>query len=142
MGYNVAHYFMINFNFLKNIVLIILVLMSIFFVYLLFVSYKNTPVVQDIGNITIDDFISEQPLISDENYVADEEVNLNFNYKLIGIRSGGENSSVIVKKANKEYLVAMGQLLDNTFELVEVNQNSAIFRNGVKMYRINKDEEK
>ena len=81
MGYNVAHYFMINFNFLKNIVLIILVLMSIFFVYLLFVSYKNTPVVQDIGNITIDDFISEQPLISDENYVADEEVNLNFNYK-------------------------------------------------------------
>ena len=142
MGYNVAHYFMINFNFLKNIVLIILVLMSIFFVYLLFVSYKNTPVVQDIGNITIDDFISEQPLISDENYVADDEVNLNFNYKLIGIRSGGENSSVIVKKANKEYLVAMGQLLDNTFELVEVNQNSAIFRNGVKMYRINKDEEK
>ena len=142
MGYNVAHYFMINFNFLKNIVLIILVLMSIFFVYLLFVSYKNTPVVQDIGNITIDDFISEQPLISDENYVADEEVNLNFNYKLIGIRSGGENSSVIVKKANKEYLVAMGQLLENTFELVEVNQNSAIFRNGVKMYRINKDEEK
>ena len=142
MGYNVAHYFMINFNFLKNIVLIILVLMSIFFVYLLFVSYKNTPVVQDIGNITIDDFISEQPLISDENYVADEEVNLNFNYKLIGIRSGGENFSVIVKKANKEYLVAMGQLLENTFELVEVNQNSAIFRNGVKMYRINKDEEK
>ena len=133
---------MLNFSILKNIVLLILLLISIFFVYLLFVSYKNTPVVQDIGNITIDDFISEQPLISDENYVADEEVNLNFNYKLIGIRSGGENSSVIVKKANKEYLVAMGQLLDNTFELVEVNQNSAIFRNGVKMYRINKDEEK
>ena len=133
---------MLNFSILKNIVLLILLLISIFFVYLLFVSHKNAPVIQNIDNITIDDFISEQPLISDENYVADEEVNLNFNYKLIGIRSGGENSSVIVKKANKEYLVAMGQLLDNTFELVEVNQNSAIFRNGVKMYRINKDEEK
>jgi hypothetical protein len=36
----------------------------------------------------------------------------------------------------------MGQLLDNTFELVEVNQNSAIFRNGNKMYRIDNDEEK
>ena len=133
---------MLNFSNLKNIVLLILLLISIFFVYLLFVSHKNAPVIQNIDNITIDDFILEQPLISDENYVADEEVNLNFNYKLIGIRSGGENSSVIVKKANKEYLVAMGQLLDNTFELVEVNQNSAIFRNGVKMYRINKDEEK
>ncbi|NCW11309.1 MAG: hypothetical protein EBW43_05075 [Proteobacteria bacterium] len=133
---------MLNFSNLKNIVLLILLLISIFFVYLLFISHKNTPVIQDIGNITIDDFISEQSLISNENYVEDEELELSFNYKLIGIRSGGENSSVIVKKANKEYLVAIGQLLDNTFELVEVNQNSAIFRNGVKMYRINKDEEK
>ena len=133
---------MLNFSNLKNIVLLILLLISIFFVYLLFISHKNTPVIHDIGNITIDDFISEQSLISNENYVEDEEIELNFNYKLIGIRSGGENSSVIVKKANKEYLVSIGQLLDNTFELVEVNQNSAIFRNGVKMYRINKDEEK
>ena len=46
------------------------------------------------------------------------------------------------KDTNKEYLVGMGQLLDNTFELVEVNQNSAIFRNGNKMYRIDNDEEK
>ncbi len=133
---------MLNFSNLKNIVLLILLLISIFFVYLLFISHKNTPVIQDIGNITIDDFISEQSLMTNENFVEDEEVELNFNYKLIGIRSGGENSSVIVKKANKEYLVSIGQLLDNTFELVEVNQNSAIFRNGVKMYRINKDEEK
>jgi hypothetical protein len=108
----------------------------------LFESYKNTPVIEDIGNITIEEFISEQSLISDENYVADELIEIDFNYKLIGIRSGGENSSVVVKKANKEYLVGMGQLLDNTFELVEVNQNSAIFRNGNKMYRIDNDEEK
>ena len=133
---------MLNFKFLKNTVLILLSLISIFFVYLLFESYKNTPVIEDIGNITIEEFISEQALISDENYVADELIEIDFNYKLIGIRSGGENSSVVVKKANKEYLVVMGQLLDNRFELVEVNQNSAIFRNGNKMYRIDNDEEK
>ena len=133
---------MLNFKFLKNTVLILLSLISIFFVYLLFVSYKNTPVIENIGNITIEEFISEQSSISNENYVADELIEIDFNYKLIGIRSGGENSSVIVKKANKEYLVGMGQLLDNTFELVEVNQNSAIFRNGNKMYRIDNDEEK
>ena len=133
---------MLNFKFIKNTVLILLSLISIFFAYLLFVSYKNTQVIENIGNITIEEFISEQSLISDENYVADELIEIDFNYKLIGIRSGGENSSVIVKKANKEYLVGMGQLLDNTFELVEVNQNSAIFRNGNKMYRIDNDEEK
>ena len=133
---------MLNFKFLKNTVLILLSLISIFFVYLLFESYKNTPVIEDIGNITIEEFISEQSLISDENYVADELIEIDFNYKLIGIRYGGENSSVIVKKANKEYLVGMGELLDNIFELVEVNQNSAIFRDGNKMYRIENNEEK
>ena len=133
---------MLNFKFLKNTVLILLSLISIFFAYLLFESYKNTPVIEDIGNINIEEFISEQSLISDENYVADELIEIDFNYKLIGIRYGGENSSVIVKKANKEYLVGMGELLDNIFELVEVNQNSAIFRNGNKMYRIEKNEEK
>ena len=78
---------MLNFSNLKNIVLLILLLISIFFVYLLFISHKNTPVIQDIGNITIDDFISEQSLISNENYVEDEEVELNFNYKLISAKA-------------------------------------------------------
>ena len=133
---------MLNFKILKNTFLVLLLSISIFFAYLLFLSYKNTPVIVDIGNITIEEFISEQSLISDENYVADELIDIDFNYKLIGIRSGGENSSVIVKKANKEYLVGMGQLLENTFELVEVNQDSAVFRNGNKMYRINSDKEK
>jgi len=133
---------MLNFKILKNTFLLLLLLLSIFLVYLLFLSYKNTPVIKEIGNINIDDFVSEQSLITNENYVSDEEIEINFNYKLIGIRSGGENSSVIVKKANKEYLVVIGQLLENTFELVEVNQNSAVFRNGQKMYRINKDDNK
>jgi len=133
---------MLNFKILKNTFLVLLLSISIFFAYLLFLSYKNTPVIVDIGNISIEEFISEQSLISDENYVADELIDIDFNYKLIGIRSGGENSSVIVKKANKEYLVGMGQLLENTFELVEVNQDSAVFRNGNKMYRINNDKEK
>ena len=133
---------MLNFKVLKNIILFLFLLISTFLVYLLFLSYKNTPVIKEIGNINIDDFVSEQSLISNDSYVSDEEIEINFNYKLIGIRSGGENSSVIVKKANKEYLVAIGQLLENTFELVEVNQNSAVFRNGQKMYRINKDDNK
>ena len=131
---------MLNFKILKNTFLLLLLLLSTFLVYLLFLSYKNTPVIKEIGNINIDNFVSEQSLISNENYVSNEDIEINFNYKLIGIRSGGENSSVIVKKANKEYLVAIGQLLENTFELVEVNQNSAVFRNGQKMYRINKDD--
>ena len=67
---------------------------------------------------------------------------IDFNYKLNRNTVWRRKFICYCKKANKEYLVGMGQLLDNTFELVEVNQNSAIFRNGNKMYRIDNDEEK
>ena len=33
-------------------------------------------------------------------------------------------------------------MLEGRFELIEVTSNSAVFRNGQKMYRINYDEKK
>jgi hypothetical protein len=65
-----------------------------------------------------------------------------FSYKLIGIRSGTIDSSVILKKGNKEFLVYIGDTLEGSFELVEVNMNDALFRNGQKMYRIEKHKDK
>jgi hypothetical protein len=47
-----------------------------------------------------------------------------------------------VKKGSKEVLVSLGDTLDNSFELIEVNQNDALFRNGKKMYRIEKLKDK
>ena len=59
-----------------------------------------------------------------------------FKYELIGVRAGISDSSVVVKKANKEFLVLVGDKLEGTYELIEVNQNSAIFRNGNNIYKI------
>ena len=42
--------------------------------------------------------------------------------------------------ANKEYLVRLGESLDDNFELIQVLPNTAVFRNGQKMYRIDKEE--
>ncbi|MBT3727837.1 MAG: hypothetical protein HOG22_01045, partial [Candidatus Marinimicrobia bacterium] len=57
-------------------------------------------------------------------------------YKLIGYRSGGSDASVIVKKSNKEFVVSIGQKLEGVFELIEVNQNEVIFKDGNKLYKI------
>ena len=43
---------------------------------------------------------------------------------------------MILKKANKEYLARIGETLDNNYELVEVLPNTAVFRNGQKIVRI------
>ena len=59
-----------------------------------------------------------------------------FDYLLIGYRSGKNDSSVILKKGNKEYVVAKGEKLEGTYELIEVTKDEVIFRNKEKLYRI------
>ena len=59
-----------------------------------------------------------------------------FSYELIGYRSGKNDSSVILRKGNKEYVVAKGDKLEGIYELIEVSKDEVIFRNKEKLYRI------
>ena len=133
---------MINFKILKKILTLLFLLPATFFAFLLVLSFINSPEIQNIEDFNLSNINSINTL-DKKNYVEnDEEMLDDFNYKLIGIRSGFSDSSVIVKKGNKEVLVNLGDTLDNSFELVEVNQNDALFRNGKKMYRIEKLKDK
>lgn len=140
MGYNVAHKLMLNFNNLKYIFMIILIVPGLYLAILFFNSFSNQPDIKDIGIIKFDDIISDQSLTKSQELIVGNQSDANFDYKLIGIRSGGKDSSVIVKKANKEFLVVVGEMLEGRFELIEVTSNSAVFLNGQKVYRINYDE--
>jgi len=131
---------MLNFKNLKYIFLIVLVVPGFYFAILFVNSLSNQPDIKDIGIIKFDDIISNQSVTNNQELIEGNQNDEDFSYKLIGIRSGGKDSSVVVKKANKEYLVLVGQMLEGRFELIEVTNNSAIFRNGQKVYRINYDE--
>jgi hypothetical protein len=133
---------MINFKILKKILTLLLLLPATFFAFLLVLSFINSPEIQNIEDFNLSN-INSMNTLDKKNYVEnDEEMLDDFNYKLIGIRSGFSDSSVIVKKGSKEVLVSLGDTLDNSFELIEVNQNDALFRNGKKMYRIEKLKDK
>lgn len=129
-----------NFKNLKYIFLIILVVPGLYFAILLINSLGDQPDIKDIGIIKFDDIISNQSVPNNQELIEGNQNDEDFSYKLIGIRSGGKDSSVVVKKANKEHLVVVGQMLEGRFELIEVTYNSAVFRNGQKVYRINYDE--
>ena len=129
---------MFNFKILKKILTLFILLPSAFFAFLLVLSFINSPEIHNIEDINLSNITSMNTLDKKNYVVNDEEMLDDFNYKLIGIRSGLSDSSVIVKKGNKEFLVNHGDTLDNLYELVEVNQNDALFRNGKKMYRIEK----
>jgi hypothetical protein len=131
---------MLNFKKIKYIFMMILIFPGIYLAILFFNSFSNQPDIKDIGIIKFDDIISDQSLTKSQELIVGNQSDANFDYKLIGIRSGGKDSSVIVKKANKEFLVVVGEMLEGRFELIEVTSNSAVFRNGQKVYRINYDE--
>ena len=119
-----------------------LLIAVIYFLFLITNSFINKPVIKDINITNLDEInISQSINQPNKNIVATSNNNeIKFEYKLIGIRAGDNDSSVIVKKANKEYLVRLGESLDNNFELIQVLPNTAVFRNGQKMYRIDKEE--
>jgi len=130
---------MINFKLIKKTFFLLLFTAVTFYTYVLINSFKNSPDIKDIGTINISDITFSQPIKQPDTLVSNNE-EVNFEYKLIGIRAGNNNSSVILKKGNKEYLVLLGESLNNNFELIEVQPNSAVFRNGQKIYRIDKEE--
>ena len=99
-------------------------------------SVINAP---DIKNINIPD-MTDFSFNTIQNSVNETSKNLKstpvFDYKLIGYRSGNTDSSVILKKGNKEFVVAKGEKLEGVYELVEVTKDEVIFRNQEKLYRI------
>ena len=111
-------------------------------IFSLFQSFLNKPVIDKIENLNFNELKNESILIKEKDYLIEENNQLEFNYILIGIRSGNQDSSVIVKKGNKEFLVTLGDFLEGSFELVEVNQNDALFLKGQKMYRIERQKDK
>ena len=131
-----------NFKLLKKIFLSILILPAGLLIFSLFQSFLNKPVIDKIENLNFNELKNESILIKEKDYLIEENNQVEFNYILIGIRSGNQDSSVIVKKGNKEFLVTLGDFLEGSFELVEVNQNDALFLKEQKMYRIERQKDK
>ena len=131
-----------NFKLFKKIFLSILILPAGFLIFSLFQSFLNKPVIDKIENLNFNELKNESILIKEKDYLIEENNQVEFNYILIGVRYGNQDSSVIVKKGNKEFLVTLGDFLEGSFELVEVNENDALFLKGQKMYRIEIQKDK
>lgn len=125
-----------NFIRFKQVAIMILALPALYFLFLLFLSFINKPVIKDINvpDMTNFEFKSNQNDMSD-NY-NQVESSLTFDYKLIGYRAGSNNSSVILKKGNKEYVVSKGEKLEGVYELIEVSKDEVVFRKDEKLYKI------
>ena len=123
-----------NFIKIKNIFLIILSVPAFILIANLLISFTNQP---DIKNLNIPDMTD---FSFNTNSIDESSKNIkttpDFEYQLIGYRSGNVDSSVILKKGNKEFVVAKGEKLEGVYELVEVTKDEIVFRNQEKLYKI------
>ena len=123
-----------NFIKIKNFFLLILSVPVFILIAILLISFTNQP---DIKNLNIPDMTD---FSFNTNSIDESSKNIkttpDFEYQLIGYRSGNIDSSVILKKGNKEFVVAVGEKLEGVYELVEVTKDQIVFRNQEKLYKI------
>ena len=115
-----------NFIRFKQVIIIILAIPALYFFCLLFISFINKPLIEDINvpDMTNFEFQSNQNDIRDNNNQIESP--LTFDYKLIGYRAGSNNSSVVSK----------GEKLEGVYELIEVSKDEVVFRKDKKLYKI------
>jgi|TARA_B100001093_G_scaffold66420_2_gene56382 type II secretory pathway component PulC len=125
-----------NFIRLKKIFIFALAAPAIFLIVANILLLSNKPDIRSVETPDINDFTFDSAI---ESSVPTTDQNMNipsFDFELIGFRSGDVDSSVILKKGNKEFVIAKGEKIDGVYELIEVNKEEVIFRNNEKLYKI------
>ena len=121
---------------IKKIIIFALALPALYLIASNMSLIFNRP---DIKNINVPNVVDISFNSNSKELISNTEAMNNipsFDYLLIGYRSGKNDSSVILKKGNKEYVVAKGEKLEGTYELIELTKDEVIFRNKEKLYRI------
>ena len=125
-----------NFIKLKKIFIYLLAAPAIFLLISNFILFLNKPNIVKIDTPDMRDFVFDSVVESSPKLPSKDIQTSSFDYELIGYRSGIMDSSVILKKGNKEYVVAKGDKIDGIYELIEVNTDEVIFSNNGNIYKI------
>ena len=121
---------------IKKIIIFVLALPALYLIASNMSLIFNRP---DIKNLNVPNMADISFNSNSKELISNTEAINNipsFDYQLIGYRSGKNDSSVILKKGNKEYVVVKGEKLEGTYELIKVTKDEVIFRNKEKLYRI------
>ena len=120
----------------KKITFTIFSILSLALLFGLAKTIVNYPKITkiELGNIKGTLETETQP----QNYTDDLVNDATFDYELIGYRADtvGANASVVVKKNNEEYVVQVGDLLENKYRLLSVSKNKVIFDYSGKVFEL------
>ena len=119
---------------IKRIINTLVALLLLLLVSMLLISFINKPEIKDIRFTNLNE-ISKSNIETQTNEVT--SINeADFNYTIVGYKFGESNSSVILKKGSKEFVLYEGDILENTYELSSISQDEIIFKASGKLYKL------
>ena len=119
---------------IKQIVISSFGLISAILISFMILGVLQKPKIQNIDFISLD--TAENKLLNNSNQQVTSIENTDFSYTIVGYRYGKSNSSVIVKKGSKEFVLYEGDILENTFELISISPNEIIFKGSGELYKL------
>tara|TARA_B100000902_G_scaffold288053_1_gene274212 strand:+ start:136 stop:528 length:393 start_codon:yes stop_codon:yes gene_type:complete len=119
---------------IKQIVISLFGLISTILISFMILGVLQKPKIQNIDFISLD--TAENKLLNNSNQQVTSIENTDFSYTIVGYRYGKNNSSVIVKKGSKEFVLYEGDILENTFELISISPNEIIFKGSGELYKL------
>lgn len=127
-------------NLEKKIKLSLLSILSLIAAVLIFI-FVNTvvskPVIETFSELKIPQMaFNLTNSKSVETEAKAKAVETEFEYKIIGFIAGNQDSSVVVKKGNKEQVVVKGAKLDGKYTLMSVSRDEIIFQTDTEVFKI------
>ena len=119
---------------IKQIVISSFGLISAILISFMILGVLQKPKIHNIDFISLD--TAENKLLNNSNQQVTSIENTDFSYTIVGYRYGKSNSSVIVKKGSKEFVLYEGDILENTFELISISPNEIIFKGSGELYKL------
>lgn len=127
-------------NLEKKIKLSLLSILALIAAVLIFI-FVNTviskPVIETFNELKIPQMaLNLTNSKSVETETKTKAVETDFEYKIIGFIAGNQDSSVVVKKGNKEQVVVKGAKLDGKYTLMSVSRDEIIFQTDTEVFKI------
>lgn len=116
----------------KNISLVGMALISVFYVISIFLLEKPRPnkgFAFSYNDLKVQ--LNDPVIASNKTSKILNESNETFNFKIVGSRIGNTNPSIILqdKKNNKNtYVLYVGDIINDSYTLVEVNEEVIVFQ--------------
>ena len=124
-----------NLNLAKKIVFYLLVLLVTALVIYQIYLIINAPKFKTYNPINISSNVINDLSKNNLNQNATQLSGDEFSYTIVGYRAGKENSSVVLRKNNVDYVVQQGELIDNTYRLISVSSDEIVIdREGQKRF--------